>query len=398
MPIYRQRKNGKPYGSFQIDRLLKGTRLKLNTGTTVLRIAREMDSVIDDLKNMGLDVKLQQLLAKKVTIRELYAQKLSGKLFNPTEDPAFSAELKPVLDEWVRTYPRWTDATRANNRHLLNSLWKRLPAEQQEPLVRDIPKVLRFYSEFAEREEKPRVYNLTRAILTRFVTHRFGKLPSLYREIQDVGNLPNTLKDPLKAKTPAQIEKLCRALKNPDKYAGMVWTMCASGVGWDEYGKMTPRTERKNPCLEIRGTKMDRADGRRRRDVPLVLLPSERIGSNEQFVRVLDEASRKAKIGRVRPYTFRKCFSVWARESGIPEWRVQMYMGHAPKTMTNRYQHTELYTWLREDGQKLRRFIEEERVKIGPRPVSSEPLAQHQPFSVTVPDRPRQLASELEPD
>jgi len=143
---------------------------------------------------------------------------------------------------------------------------------------------------------------------------------------------------------------------------------------------MTASVDIKNPRVIIAGTKMDKKDGRRRREVPLVFPPTPRTGSNEALVYNLKAAEAKARIGRIRPYTFRKCYSVWARECGVPEWRVEMYMGHAAKSMTAKYQTTEIWGWLREDGKKIREYIDTERRKLGQRDVGDEILPQQQPF------------------
>ena len=369
---------GRSYGTYQIDKVVKGKRIKVTTGTKDKRVAREMENVLDDLKNLGLDEKLDAFVQKKINIRQLYQQKLNGTLFQPAADPIYATPLKPALDEWVKTYRNWSEGSRKNNQHLIKALYKRLPADLADPLIADIPRVLRFYSEYAEAQNIPRVYNLARAVISRFVSKKFGTLPQIWREIKDVKNLPNTLKDPLRARTPAQIEKLCRILK--PKYREMVWTMCSTGVGWDEYGKMTASVDIKNPRVTIAGTKMDKKDGRRRREVPLVFPPTPRTGSNEALVYNLKAAEAKARIGRIRPYTFRKCYSVWARECGVPDWRVEMYMGHAAKSMTAKYQTTEIWGWLRDDGKKLREYIDTERRKLGQRDVGDEILPQQQPF------------------
>jgi integrase len=86
------------------------------------------------------------------------------------------------------------------------------------------------------------------------------------------------------------------------------------------------------------------------------------------FQRVIKETSVSLGMDPVLPYTFRKCYSNWLMESGIPQWRVEMYMGHSPRSMTLRYQRTDVWGWLKEDGEKLRKWIDEERTKRGLKP------------------------------
>jgi integrase len=141
----------------------------------------------------------------------------------------------------------------------------------------------------------------------------------------------------------------------------MVWTMCTTGVGWTEYGQISSRTDIKNPRINIEGTKTDKKDERRRREVPLVYPPTPRLGSEKQVRKVLKAVSKKLRLQNVGIYTFRKCYSNWLVESGVPQWRVEMYMGHLPRSQTQKYQTTDTWRWLVEDGEKLRLYLEDKR-------------------------------------
>jgi len=377
MPIYRQTQKGRPYGNYFIDRLIRGRRIKLNTGTKDKKTAKEMDAVIDQLKTYGLDDKLELLITKRVSIRQLYYERNAGILLRPVEgNPEFTAPLRPTIEAWFQTYKNWSQQSRRNNTFLLNAFWERI--ENKNPSVQDLPNILKEYRVKMEEADRRRTFTLTRAIFTKFFADKFGRVDKLYLQIKDVPNLSSKPKDPATAKTPAQIEQFVRHLK--PHHANMVWFMCAHGLGWKEYAQSS-EGGKEHPRILIEGTKTDRHDGRRRREVPKVMDFVEQVGDGEHFAKVIRAAAKKARIGRVVPYTFRKCFSVWASEAGVPNWRVEMYMGHSPKTMTTRYQRHEIWGWLREDGSALRKYIEEERVKIGRVDRSeSAPLLQNAPF------------------
>lgn len=383
MPVYRQTLKGRPYGNFFIDRLIRGKRLKLNTGTQDKRTAKEMDAVIDQLRTYGIDDKLELLISKKITIRQLYHERNTGKLLRPVEgNPEFLNFLRPTVETWAKAYKNWNEQTRRNNLYLLNAFWGHI--EEKEPLVQDLPRVLKQFRDKMEVGDHRKTFNLTRAIFTKFFADRFGRVDKLYLQLKDVPNLSSKPKSPATAKTPAEIERLVRHLK--PHHASMVWFMCAHGLGWKEYSQ-AKEGGKEHPRIIVEGTKTDRHDGRRRREVPKVMNLVPQTGDADHFTKVIRNAAKKARVGRVVPYTFRKCYSVWASEAGVPTWRVEMYMGHAPKSMTSRYQHHEIWGWLRADGAAIRRYIETERTKIGRvETPNTEPLTQNLPFNVTLPE------------
>ena len=360
MGIYLQRrKDGSTYGTLVIDRSIKGTRIKLSTGTKDLRTARRMNDVIDQILDFALDHHLRNLISKKVTLRQLYELQQTGKLNNRFHDPETLQSLEPALGNWMAAYKNWNDKTRQTNQELLATMYRRVSAAFPNPTLEDIPLLLRHYRDFCEQSESPRTYNLVRSVFFRFVRLRNGKQSELYQKLSDIEKLSDKPKKPQTAKPPAQIERLTRAL--PDKYRGMVWTMCTTGVGWTEYGQMTVRAELKNPRIYIEGTKMDRKDERRRREVPLIYPPSPRVGSERAFRKAITEASKKTRLTNVRIYTFRKCYANWLVEAGVPQWRVEMYMGHLAQSQTQKYQTTEVFIWLSEDATKMRDWLEQQR-------------------------------------
>jgi integrase len=371
MGIYQQKTpgpNGTHYGTLVIDRVILGKRVKISTGSTDRKTVEKMNDLIDELVNRGMDHHLRNLSKGRsergrISIRQLYELYLRGKLYDPFHDPEIVQTLKPTLNEWVETYKNWSDKTRQGNKELLSTMFKKIGTKLEDPLIEDIPKILRIYRDICEKDDHPRQFNLIRSVLHRFIRLRFGKTSHLYTQTSDVEKLPDRPKNPQTAKSPGQIERLCRAL--PEKYRGMVWTMCTTGVGWTEYGQMTARADIKNPRVYIEGTKTDKKDERRKREVPLVFSPTPRVGSEKQFRKILSSVSKKLKMDNVRIYTLRKCYSNWLSESGVPLWRVEMYMGHLPKSQTQKYQTTDTYLWLIEDGEKLKKYIEENRTKIG---------------------------------
>jgi integrase len=360
---FQTRPNGTPYGTLVIDRVIDGKRLKITTGSKDKKTARRMDDLITDLKDRGMDSHLRHLVEGKVSIRQLFEMDQKGTLYNPHLNPEVVQPLREVLDDWVQSYKGWTEKTRKGNSELLRTMFDRVGKEFPSPSIEEIPKVLRRYRDLCESNDTPRTFNIIRSVFQRFVKLRFGRTSDLYVLVGDVEKIPDRPKNPQTSKTPGQIDRLVRSL--PEKYRGMVWTMCTTGVGWSEYGQMTSRSDLKNPRIFIEGTKTDKKDERRKREVPLVYSPTPRVGSEKQFRKVLSTVSKKLKMDNVRIYTFRKCYSNWMVESGVPQWRVEMYMGHLPRSQTQKYQTTETYVWLNEDSERLKKYLEEKRGHSG---------------------------------
>lgn len=360
MGIYLQkRKDGSTYGTYVVDRVIKGHRLKLTTGTQDLRTATRMDDVIRLILDSGLDFHLKHLKERKVTLRQLYDLQQKGQLLNRFHNPEAAQPLEPALSKWIATYKGYSKGTRKGNTEFLGTMYKKLGAQFAKPLMEDIPKMLRKYRDICETRDRARTFNLTRAIFFRFLKLKMGKQSELHQQATDIEKLPDKPKNPQTAKTPEEIETLTAALR--DKYRGMVWTMCTTGVGWLEYGQMTVNASAKPPHVHIAGTKMDRKDARRRRMVPFVLPTSSRVGSEKNFRKVLVATANKLGLNGTNIYTFRKCYANWLLEAGVPQWRIEMYMGHQPQNQTQKYQMTEVSNWLKDDAECLRSWIKAKR-------------------------------------
>ena len=362
MSIYLQRTTkGTTYGTYVIDRQIKNRRLKLVTGSDDLRTVKKMDLLIDDLKHWGYDDLIQKLADRRVTIRQLYQLHIAGKLHDPSVDTEVVLPLHETLYTWMESYRGWSESTRTTMTEFVNTMFKRTEKQIPNPTLEDIPTILRAYRIFCEENDSPRVYNLVRSCLYRFVRMTVGKTSPLYMKVADVEKLPDRPKQPQTSKTPQEIERLTKVL--PLKYRQMVWTMCTLGVGWKEYQSITVRDDIKTKQVVIEGTKMDKKDQRRRRQVPLIYPPHPPSGTEKHFRKVLTKHAKKVRLDNLRIYTFRKCYANWLKESGIPDWRIEMYMGHQPKTQTQKYQTTEVWRWLIEDAEVMRKWLATQREK-----------------------------------
>ena len=61
----------------------------------------------------------------------------------------------------------------------------------------------------------------------------------------------------------------------------------------------------------------------------------------------------------VQPYDLRRTYSHWMEEAGIPQSRIEYYMGHAPSSQTAGYQRHNVEPYIREDGGRIEGYLAE---------------------------------------
>jgi integrase len=364
MSIYRNRdKQGKEYGGWILERtLLPRRNIKIFTGKTEKGTVKKMDSMVDDLRSSGRDDILQSILDDPYPsekFKQYFVVYLKGQLLNPHTNLETVKPLREPLETWMKTWKGWNDKTRKDMTEKMNVMFRLVGKDFPNPTIEDIPALLRQYKSICDQKDTPYIFRHVKSCFQRFVREKYGKSSDIFQKISDVEVLPiyKTSSNPsLSAKTPEQIDRLTKVL--PPEYRQMVWTMCTLGVGWKEYQSYVVRDDIKTKRVIIEGTKMDRKDKRRRREVPYILPPHPPTCSEKWFYKILKRYGKKVRMD-VTVYSFRHSYSLWLRESGVPDWRVSMYMGHQPKTQTQSYQRSEVWKWLLEDGEKVRRYIDE---------------------------------------
>jgi integrase len=142
--------------------------------------------------------------------------------------------------------------------------------------------------------------------------------------------------------------------KMKPELAEMFWTMCLTGCGLEEYEHGLIKEG--DHGVRVQGFKMTRIDDRRNRVVPRVIDPAPMVLRVKQFRKHLKAANPDMQV-----YDARRCYARWCLEAGIPFDRVQQYMGHAPKSMTERYARSTVQQHLKDDAERLRQWIETQR-------------------------------------
>jgi integrase len=133
---------------------------------------------------------------------------------------------------------------------------------------------------------------------------------------------------------------------------GMAWTMAVTGMGNKEYWE-TPWHAFPPVHVYIEGSKREGRD----RIVPYVSPLTAPQMQPKAFAKKLKAA---APVG-VTIYSLRRTFAVILANSGVPQARRAIYMGHgAPKDMTMWYEMSqEVEDYLREDSQRMREYLGE---------------------------------------
>jgi len=367
MSIYKDYRNGEPYGSYKIERVILGKRLRLTTEVTEhLPTVRSMELMLQEMKDFNRSDLLRKIVDSKnpsKQMRDFHLLYKKNLLFTHNTDKELQmvTPLRDDLLEWMRTYKDWSEKTRKDFTEKVTVLFRRTQNKFPNPTHGDIQSLLQEYRKQCENRNSPSTFRHVKNVFSRFVKSRYGKSHELYLQLSDVESLRTPTSDSSgtrSSKSVEQIERLSKVL--PPKYRPMLWTMCTLGVGWKEYESIEIKDDIKHKRVYVVGTKMDKKDRRRRREVPYVIPPHPPICTEKHFYKVLKQFGKKVRL-EITTYSLRHSYSRWMEECGVPRWRVQMYMGHLPKNQTEQYQRGELWNHLLEDGEKLKLYIESRR-------------------------------------
>lgn len=259
---------------------------------------------------------------------------------------------------------------------------------QPKAMVAALPDVIR---QLRVRQAKaPRSFNLNRSYALAFVRDTIGKLSPVYLGVQAVPVRKVRPKVKPRPLSPKELGELAsgfdavaaewlsqhpspQATKRPRASWVDAYTMALTGMNPREFhGEWSDRADR----VHIGGTKRPG----RVRDVPL-LFPSKLWGdwrlnrypsvSQRVFAKAFKQAADHAGIP-CTPYDLRRSFANWLESAGIPRTRRQLYLGHGAKDITDLYERHEVDAFLKDDGAKLRAWIDRQLAPIpAPAPETS---------------------------
>lgn len=345
MTPHRERRKGKPVGTYILDRTIRGVgRIKVASGTTHLATFNRLNEMIGGLRERGrLDV-LRAIMDGVLTPLVVWDAYRVNRL-----DLLPSAEmLIPLLS----AYDEFVGSHESGEKHrasmYCSGLYIATHATDKTP-VTELPKILATVRGNMKGNTH-RSFNLLRSHCQAFARVKFGRHSTLWHQITAIDPLRVT---PTKARRPQEVVGLFVLTEKmaPDVRA-VVWSMATTGMGPSEYWG---EWERRPGHLHIEGTKRPG----RIRDIPdlgyCVVPPMPRW----RFEDELAEQSGRA----LSPYDLRRTFAHWMEAAQILRSRRKMYLGHGTTDVTGLYEKHEVMGFIAEDTAKLKAYIEERRPK-----------------------------------
>jgi integrase len=323
-------------GTFVLDRQFRGVgRVRRASGTTNRRQYDALNAMLSELYQRGrLDV-LSSLAAGKLTPMEVWALRQQHGLDGIPKPEATLGLDK--LEEWARTF-RCSDKHKEN----IDSAVKALIEESTEgERIGNLPAILRRYRVYA----KPRMFNVVRAATQAALRDLFGKRHEFYLGVCDVPPLPYRAG----RVQPADVGEI-QAL--PEALRSMAWGMALTSMGPGEYwGHWVQEIDR----VLVFGTKREH----RERMVPKVLDLATPTMTKDTFRRAFKKETGKT------PYSLRHLFSHLAEAAGVPQSRIDLYMGHDARTVRATYLWHEVEPFLLSDAKAIRAEVEKRMMKVG---------------------------------
>ena len=321
------------------------------------RIKKVYGSDNEDVQN-GIRVMMKELYGDgkwdflesardgKLTLLELYTAWKNNTL---TALPNAKSLIlfREIVFNWVESYDNISTSTLHSYINAFNQLLKMSP----NMTLSDIPETLKSYRTHCQKKKTHRQFNVCRNALRSFLKDTQTQFDPLYQGVVAVKPLRESPKQENEAHSVSYIRE-CMSKMRQD-IAQQFWTMCITGAGLTEYEAGLHVIGNK---IHIPGTKMAHKDNRRNRYVPLIEIPAKCVLAVKQFRHHLTQASN----GTVSPYDGRRCYAYWMLNAGVPFHRVQQYMGHSPKSMTERYARSAVENHMVGDAELMKQYIFEE--------------------------------------
>jgi integrase len=267
-------------------------------------------------------------------------------------------DLEGLVDEWLPTFEA-SDAHKHRIRQCFVALAKQT---RKTARLSDLPDLVREYRVACVAAKTPRAFNYAKMAALALLRERLGRRHPLWLAVADVKPMTEK-KRGVSAMTPTEALAIRRKLEQlalhphgqhaPDYTTGqraarIWWALCTTGMGATElWGEWTVLEDR----VRIVGTKREgRRWGSEGREVPRVSTPVRPEMSQSRFVRIL------MMVG-ASPYQGRHSYATWLEDAEIPRTRRRLYLGHAARDVTDRYERREVTTFLAEDAARFKKVL-----------------------------------------
>jgi hypothetical protein len=358
-------------GTLVIDRQFRGVgRLRRASGTKLPRELRRINDLLSDLFQRR---RLDYLIAVRdgqLHPLDLLHQVEQFGMHSLAALPA-PADLAPIADAWERWCAR---IPKANTARMYRLAWQHLrigallrargddaPSydEAKAELARldeagttpdtakglslaDLPEVLLRLR--AAMEHLPPTFNRTRASVQAYLKQAVGTKHAAYLALEGV----ERLKESPRRRTG---RTLARALEIRDALPAaegrLWWWLVLHGLRVGEYFELNDVTwSEQGELLDLVGGKTDNAT----RVLPLLGTIPKKAVPLRRFRETLTDFG-------VTPHIARYTFKSFAQDAGIPEQRVEQYMGRSTRGMSGLYARVDLREWIPQDRKVLLAYI-----------------------------------------
>lgn len=352
--LYRRRKVDKSgklrdAGAYVIDMRIKdvpefaGMKLRLFKTTGVYPGQRNSAAIVSEMKLMVKELirsrdaaTLRKIQSGSLTLPSAYKRWREGRIHLAEE---FAD--RRVVKEWLKYIDEapLAQRTKANRRAIVAALQAK-GLLTDKTVVNDLPDIAkRIHKRYAAAKQAAG-FNTIMIEIGAFLTKGLG-MDRTSQFVRDVLGVPRLKHETRRGRhpflTPRECADFCvqlmrRPTPNARYFAESVLFMCMHGLRPDEFAGRRFGIDPETEHLRVRGTKNPNA----KRVVPL----SWEVPTFQPFaVDTLNAAFARMK-SPVRCRDFRRTFSIWCIEAGIPQNRIAAYMGHAGQTVTQGYQTT----------------------------------------------------------
>ncbi len=327
-------------GSFVIKKSFKKIgEIRRASGTKDEKTFIEIQRMMEKLYDTGKHTILEEMRDGVVSGIEVYRYFIEGRL-NHLPSAASLRLVTPTVPDWIDTHSV-APKTKENYKNQIKRFCDMVGTDLT---IQDIPKALKNYRRYCNERDIARMFNLCRATILAYLNNNFGKTHTLYSQVVEVKTLKVKPKRQKPKLSVVEFNALVTAL--PEEYANIARAMVFTGMRTNEvFGEWWVEKDK----VVIKGTKTDRSE----RIVPLIQPIFQPTRGHLAFRRQL-----KKFRDDLSPYVFRHTYIHWMEMAQVPRSRRMMYMGHSgPKDTTDIYEAHEVETFLREDTERLRKWI-----------------------------------------
>jgi integrase len=343
-----------------VDTVVKGIgRIKRSAGTSDLRTVKAIRSWLREMKRDNRTEIFLALRDGRNSPNELYQAYKRGKLDSVLKTWESSGGF-PMMFRWLDSYAGAGEGHKKNMRNHFQQLEKLAPFAP----IQELPNVLAKYRSLCAQRGTERMFQSVRSSLLSFLNNHeeFGEDHPLYVAAKKVKPQSAAPKKGGQALHLCDIKRLVQGM--PEDLRHQVWSMVFTGIelGVYERGRYTNHPTH----IHIAGTKAARGDNRRDREVPRFWVITPMVRKRKAFRMWLTRYSKLNGLERnVTPKDLRNAYARLLYEAGLPEVRCEMYMGHAPATMTRRYARHKAKDVLLPDAERLSEFVQSAMDKCG---------------------------------